>query len=379
MEGKDLGALNAPEAAGSRTQSMIDALKSGASLSIGTEAPSVGLDSPIEESLVEAEETSSEELELNSDTETVEEEVNEDLSNSAEEDSLEADSTELGSVIVEEDIREVNVTDAKGKRKVKVDFSDKDKLTKYVQLAYGARKWQKERDDFKTQLAEKTELWNQFEEAWKGGYRSLVNQLEGSEDAFDKIIEEEIQRRQELEDMSPAERRAREVEERIRKQEFEAERLKSDYQKKLETIEAKEREAEQRELQNRFNPSFERYRFAGKLGDAVAEHRFDKALWTEVIDTLSEIPDNVEITQAMVDREFRKAAQEMKKFISVQAEKQVKKVIETKKKVAANKVQAAVKRNMVKKDSADDIRGSLKGGNFVEGLTNFFKAGGKMG
>jgi hypothetical protein len=370
-----LGTLNGPVASGSRTQQMLDALKNGATLSAGENSPSVGLDSvnePVQEELSVEAETSVEE-----DNSSVQPDEA-SLSSSSEDVSLGDSPVETPARESKADIAEIKITDDKGQRKVKVDFSDKDKLTKYVQLAYGARKWQKERDEVKKQLDEKVQMWDKFEAAWKQGYKGLINTLEGSGDAFDKLVTAEIERRQALEDMSPVERRNMEVEERIRQQQLESDKLKSTYEKKLEEISKKESEAETKELQSKINPSFERYRFAGKLGNEVAEHEFDTMLWERTLARLEKLPETTQITQAVIDKEFRAVASLMSGHLKGQAEKEVKKSIETKKTVAANKVQAAAKRGVTPKAGIDEVKESLRAGNMTEALTKFFKSGGKM-
>lgn len=379
--GKNLGTVNSePEVAGSRTQQMLDALKGGATLSAGPDSPSVGLDS-------EPEQDVQEEMSLETNVETEDSEVESEVSLKTEKDDDEESESEVSLKDPKEesparetklDISEINITDDKGKRKVKVDFSDKEKLTKFVQLAYGARKWQKERDDLQKQLDEKVQLWDKFEGAWKQGYRGLINTLEGSNDAFDKFVEAEITRRQELEDMSPIERKALEVEERFKKQQFEADKLKSDYENKLKEITQKEQAAAQKELESRIHPAFERYRFSGKLGDSVAEHEFDTMLWERTLARLEGLPDDSKITQAIVDREFRSVSQMMSKHINAQAEKEVKKAMDKKKIVATQQVQAAAKRGVVKKQDKESVTASLRSGNIVDGLAEFFKSGGKF-
>jgi hypothetical protein len=375
-DSNDLGTLNGPGVGGSRTQQMLDALKNGATLSAGENAPSVGLDSVNEEVQEEPLINESESVEEVEDSSVQPEEAS--LSSDSEDVSLGNSTGKSPAKDLKVDIAEIKITDDKGQRKVKVDFSDKDKLTKYVQLAYGARKWQKERDEVKKQLDEKVQMWDKFEAAWKQGYKGLINTLEGSEGAFDKLVTAEIERRQALEDMSPVERRNMEIEEKIRQQELATEKKAKDLDKKLEEIKAKESEAETKELQSKLNPSFERYRFAGKLGNEVAEHEFDSMLWERTLARLEKLPDSVNITQAMIDKEFRTVASLMSGHLKGQADKEVKKSIETKKTVAANKVQAAAKRGVTPKTGIDEVRESLRAGNMTDALTKFFKSGGKM-
>lgn len=376
MEGSNNGS--------SRTQEMIDALKNGAKLSVDT--PTVTEDSSAEvEPTDEEQEVPAESAEVGIEEEAVV--SGEDADNQTEESDEIAASPEesLGNSDLKApasakkaDIAEINITDDKGRRKIKLDYSDKDKITKYVQLAYGARKWQKERDDFKRQLDEKVQMWDKFEGAWKQGYRGLINTLEGSEDAFDKIIDAEVKRRQELADMTPVQRQNLELEERARKQQLETDKLRLDYEKKLNEIKAKEEEAAQKELESRIHPAFERYRFAGKLGDNIAEHEFDTMLWTRTMARLEQLPEDTKITQGLVDKEFRTVSQMMSKHIKAQAEKEVKKTIEQKKMVAAQQVQAAAKRGVVKKQGRDEVAETIRSGNIVDGLSQFFSLGGKV-
>lgn len=377
-DSNDLGTLNGPVVSGNRTQQMLDALKGGATISVGDDNPTVGLEPVIDSAPVESAEV---EVDSQEDSSDLSSSVEAAVKNSEPVDSELSLSNSSSSSPAREsvaDIAEIKITDDKGQRKVKVDFADKDKMTRFVQLAYGARKWQKERDEVKKQLDEKVQMWDKFESAWKQGYKGLINTLEGKEDAFDKLVSQEIERRQALEDMSPVERKAMEVEERIRQQQLESDRLKSTYEKKLEEISRKEQEASTKELQSKINPSFERYRFAGKLGSEVAEHEFDTMLWERTLARLEKLPDTVQITQAIIDKEFRTVSSLMSGHLKGQAEKEVKKSIETKKTVAANKVQAAAKRNVTPKAGVDEVRESLRAGNMTDALTKFFKSGGKV-
>lgn len=400
MSDSNLGLTNQPDVTSSRTQEMIEALKGGASLtagrdSIAPEVPEVNSTPEPQDSQPETDKYAF----MNEDSEDESHEAagsegTEDETDEATEAELSAspdsDDSELTSAATEgqasADIEEITVTGPKGRRKIKVDFSDKDKIKKHVQLAYGARKWQKERDDAQAQLKElQTDYeamkkdWDRMDELYKeGGLRALVNTIEGSDEAFEALIDAELKRKQEWEKMSPVEREMVEREKRLEAQAKQSERTREEYEKKLQEIQQRQEQAETRQLESQIHPSFDRYRFAGKLGDAVAEHEFDQLLWTRALGNLEKIPEDVEITQAVIDREFRKIANTINKHLNSQVQSKVKTAINKNKKAAASKAQAKVKQGMTGSSSVKEFRDNMKRGDIVGGLTSFFKAGGKL-
>jgi hypothetical protein len=264
------------------------------------------------------------------------------------------------------DIEEITITDSKGKRTLKVDFSDRDKLKKMVQLAAGARKWQQERDLERAERAKEreeakklTEDMGKFEKAYgQGGYegvKNLVELLEGS-GSFDKFLEQATAERDRWDSMTESERREVEFE---RKQQSEQSRLKeleSKYESKLAELTSRQEQAEVKSLESKLHPAFDRYRFAGKLNDPVAEQRLDRALWSQAMESLEAIPENVEITQAMIEKEFRKAAADFSSAVNKQVNQKVQKVIRTTKEDATRKAQATVNKSMKSSGAADQFR-----------------------
>lgn len=318
----------------------------------------------------ETEGTDSEELSADSDSE-----------DSQEEDSKDAQPEESS------DIEELIVTGAKGRRKVKVDFSDKDKLKKHVQLSYGARKWQAERDEARSQLqSTKDELkslkgdWDKLEAAYESkGVAGLVNLLEGREDAYETFRREELEREQRFQSMSDDERAAYDRDQELQKERARSKKLEEEYDRKLQEIQEAQDRNEMRALESKILPSFDRYRFKGKLGDEVAETEFDEMLWSRALGSLDKIIDeNVELTPAMIDKEFRRISVTIKKHLNSQVDKGLKKTISKKKQDAAKKVRATVSKSMKVSQDEQVFRENMKSGNFVDGLTSFFKAGGRL-
>lgn len=362
--------------------SIMDGLKSG-SISLSNDKPSsLGSQAPELDS-----EPAVEEVQEVSELEQVQEFMN----GSSEEEEEESESE----ASVEKDkpkdaakagIEKVKVTDAKGRREVEVDFSDREKLKKYVQLAYGGRKWQQERDSARAELTKtqtdytalKTD-WDKVEKAYsENGVAGLVNLLEGRQDAFDSWYQQEQEKREAFNGMSEYEKQTYYKEEQARKQEAENNKLRQEYESKLKEIQTEREQAETRSLESRLHPAFDRYRFTGTLGDNVAEHHYDQALWNQALSNLEELPNDVELTQAIVDREFRKVAQAFKKVINQQVEKNTKKAVDNKKQAAASKAQATASRGIKKNSELENMRNSMKSGNIVDSLTSFLKAGGRL-
>lgn len=283
-------------------------------------------------------------------------------------------------------IEEVMISDAKGRRKVKVDFSDRDKLRKYVQFAAGARKWQAERDEARSELSSISEEykslqgdWNRLEEAYSaGGVAGLVDLLEGQSGSYDNFLAQEIERRNAYQQMSDSERAEVDRQRAAETQERKNQELQNKYEEMLKKMESDKEAAEMRSLESKLHPSFDRYRFAGKLGDEVAETEFDEMLWNRSLSLLEKIPQEVEITQAVIDKEFRKVANSMRKHMNAQVENKVKRAITKTKESATKKAQAKVGKSLRQSAEVEEFKKNMRTGNLVDGLSSFFKAGGKL-
>lgn len=275
-----------------------------------------------------------------------------------------------------EDIEEITFTDHKGRRTVKVDFSDRDKVKKLASLAYGSRKFQAERDQFKQELAKerednqklKTDM-AKFEAIYeKEGLKGLALMLEGQE-GYESFLKEARAEQERWEEMDPAERR-----QILKDRELEAEREKSrqkdkDYEDRLAELDKRQREADERAFEAKLHPAFDRYRFHGKLGDPVAEHRLDTAVWNDVMDALQLYADkDIEITQAMIDKEFRKASQEWAGTVNRQVDKKTKVAVQKAKTTAQTKAQAKVSQGMQTSSASEQFKKDMNSGNIRDAL-----------
>jgi len=374
---------NEPVGPGSnQTMSIIDALKSGQVNLGGTPETAA----PVSEDTTEAEGS---QAEFNPSTylDDLAGDTAVESENKAKQQPSVSDSPEGSTPEESGDIEELVITGPNGRRKVKVDFSDKDKLKKHVQLAYGARKWQKERDDAKTELSsirtQFTELksdWDKVEKAYASkGVEGLVDLLEGREGAYSEFRKQELVREKQFQEMDDSERAVYNREQALKVQDAQNKKLREEYEAKLTEISQKTEQAEMRSLESKIHPSFDRYRFKDTLSDPIAETEFDEMLWSRALASLDKIADeNIEITSAMVDKEFRRISQAMKKHIATTADSKVKNIVSKKKQDATKKVQAQVSKGIRNSAETEMFRQSMKSGNFVDGLAAFFKAGGKM-
>jgi hypothetical protein len=290
---------------------------------------------------------------------------------------------------VSESVETITVMDDKGRRKIKINFEDRDQIKKYAQMAHGARKWQAERDQAQSKLKkfegidpdqarEVLDHWTSIEEAYQSnGIEGLVNLIEGRDDAFKEFEKKYQSRWEQRRGASDEELEALDARERIERMERELIRerqLRSkDEEKRKQDLEA----AEIASLQAQVNPVFDKYRFAGKLDDADAEADLDELLWDSVLTKLEPFEEQgIKITRDMIEREFKNKSASLRKHIKVQAEKRVKKTIAQKKQEATENAQSQAMRGIRGSSTAKEARDLLES---PGGLTKVLQGWGKYG
>lgn len=281
----------------------------------------------------------------------------------------------------DEDIEFIKVTDDEGRKKrFKVDFTDKDSIRKAFKQAAGMRKFQKERDTARTELTdiqgkyqELNDVYSKLNSAWEeGGVKAVVSLLGQGEEAWSEAVNEELKHRDYLANLTPNEKMQLEAQKEREKfqRELEMERKQREvFQAK---IAEKEEQAALQSLESKLHPAFDRYRFAGKLGDEVIEHQFDEAVWNKVTQRLAEYPDNIELTQAIVDKEFRTVANNFRKMVNMQTEKKVQKTIERKKSEASQRAQVAAKKGLSSNADTRKFVEDMKSGNIKDSFMSVF-------
>ena len=276
------------------------------------------------------------------------------------------------------------VTDDKGKRRIEVDFNNKDQLKKYVQLAHGARKWEAERNqalnkakEVESQYSALKGNWDVLEQTYQqSGVEGLIDLLEGRQGAFSEWEKSRIDRYEALKKASPAEREAFELREREASRQREIERIKKENEDFKRSVQAEKETAELRSLEGTIHPTFDRYRFADKLGDRDTEQMFDEMLWQSALKRLEPYEEKgLPITADLVEREFKAVSTALRKRINVQAEKKAAKAVEQKKREATENVQAAVSNGYRSSPVAKEAEDLIKSGN----IGALFKGWGKYG
>lgn len=294
--------------------------------------------------------------------------------------TLPSDASASSDDSVSSDIEVVKIKGPEGrKQKLEINYSDKKAIKNAFIKAAGMRKFQAERDAaIKSQKATSEEYealktdFGKLEQAFQEYGAKGVVELLGGEEAWQSAVDEENNHRNYVANLSAEEKYRLEMDKRdqMYKKQLEAER--SQREQFQSQIEQEKEQAEIRTLQSKLEPAFDRYRFAGKLGDPATENLYDEAIWTKVRKRLGEFPDEVELTQAIIDKEFRTVANAFKKHIKTQTEKQLKKTVENKKAQTAQRAQVAAKKGLSGQTTQKKILESLKSGNLSDALT-FFK------
>lgn len=249
---------------------------------------------------------------------------------------------------------ELLVTLENGRRaKITADYQDRAKIKKAYEMAAGMRKFQAERDQERTsakelqaQYGEIKEVWDKLEDAYQsGGVEGLIDLLEGRQGAHKDYIAKQVERELYKESLNPAERAQLEYHERLeanRRAEESRDRIRK---QELERMEARLAEADEKETRALITPSFERYRFKGKLGDPVAEHHFDQAVWMQALTNLEQF-DESDLTPETIDREFAKVSSAFARAAKQQATKATKEAVDTKKREAKEQAATAAMKGM---------------------------------
>lgn len=280
----------------------------------------------------------------------------------------------------------ITVTDESGKRrKIEIDYSNRESVKKAFTMAAGMRKFQAERDQaltklkpLESELGEIKSNWNILEKAYQsGGVEGLVDLLEGRKGAYKDSVQKHIDRARFLENASPEEIRELERRELSEKQNSEFERIRKENEEFKKQILGEKETAELRSLESQVNPVFEKYRFADRLGNADNEHIFDDMLWNSALKRLEPYEERgVPVTPEMIEREFRTVALSLRKTIGLQAEKKASKAIEQKKQEATENVQAKVMSGYKTDGAAKEARDLIQSGNLTGLLKGWNKYGG---
>lgn len=287
------------------------------------------------------------------------------------------------------DIEEKYVKGPEGrKQKVKINYSDRKAIKDAYLKAAGMRKYQVERDaqsklvkpietvvgsplneESVKEIVSRYEDYEKIEKAYQSNGVKGIAEVLGGDEVWQKAVDEELAHRDYVSNLTAEEKYQLEMQKRDEqyKKQLESERTKrEEFQKQ---VEAREEQAELQKFEAKLHPAFDRYRFAGKLGDTQTENLYDQAIWSQVQKRLGEYPETLELNQAIIDKEFRTVSNMFKKHIKTQAEKQVKKTVESKKAETAQRARVAAKKGLSGSTQERKIMQSLKNGNLGDALS----------
>lgn len=270
---------------------------------------------------------------------------------------------------------EFSVSDENGRRKVKVDLSNRDALAKILPQAYGFRKMQVERDKAQAQLKEAQPRLAELETQWQtlertyqeGGVEGLVDLLGGKKGHYREFLSAEIQKDARYKSATQAERERMDLEERVAKMQRDSELREKRAAEEATKAKTEREAAELTNLESQLVPAFNKHRFAGTLGNESQEQAFDQAIWNQAIANLEKLPDDQPLTSALIEKEFKTVATAFRAAIGKQASAQTKKVIESKKAAAQTQVAVAAQRGLAPQ-GADSMSAHIRKGG-VGGLT----------
>lgn len=268
----------------------------------------------------------------------------------------------------------ITVTDEAGKKRtIEIDYQNRDAIKKAVSLAHGARKWQAERDNaiqnakqLEQKMSETQRTLNALEKAYaEGGEAGVLDLLAGKQGAHKEWAQRTLERER-LAKEDPEAYQQLLKDERLVKLEREIEKEREARESDKKKIQQEREQAELASLESQVHPTFEKYRFDGRLGDADDEALFDEILWNQALKQLEPYEEKGLLTRQVIDKEFSNVAAKLRKRMGTQVEKKVAKVVEQKKQDATSNAQAATvsayRQGGVKKEASDLIQsGNLKG------------------
>jgi len=265
----------------------------------------------------------------------------------------------------------ITVTDETGrKRKVEIDYSNREQIKKMAAAAAGMRKFQAERDreissrkELEAKLKERESDWAKLEDAFSKGHEHLIDTLSGRQGAWQELISKEIEKREFLKNATPEELQAIKAQEQADLTRKELDKIRKENEEFKAKVQQEREEAELRSMESRVHPVFEKYRFADRLGSAQDEHLFDEMLWNSSLKRLEQYEEKgLELSPELIDREFRTVATALRNRIGVQAQKKASQVVAQKKQEAIENVQSKVKSSSASSSDAEKLKKAIESG-----------------
>lgn len=282
----------------------------------------------------------------------------------------------------EDGVEYLELTDDTGRKRIKIDWNNRDAIKKAISMAAGARKWQAERDQLKSKLQEQETSAKDVQEAWSAvsnayesqGIEGLVDLLAAEQGAYQKWMQSQLQKELAKRDASPDELERIQLKERLDKMERER-ALESRKLKEREEAISKERAAaEEAQIQSIVNPAFDKVRFAGTLGNEQLEDRLDRTVWSEAIDILASIEEQqgrTAVTPAVTRKVFQEVAESLRGALQVKAREEAAAASDQRKAQAATRVAAKAQTVQGSRQTdAESFKKNIADGNWSAALTS---------
>ena len=131
------------------------------------------------------------------------------------------------------DIEEVFITDDTGRKKIKIDYSDRKKIKEVFQRYHGMKKFKVDKDKAESKLKEFEPRYKELESHWQkvedtfknNGIEGLINLIEGSPDAFENLRAKILEEHKLISEATPEQLDKMDLEKRARRAEQEKERI----------------------------------------------------------------------------------------------------------------------------------------------------------
>lgn len=270
-----------------------------------------------------------------------------------------------------EAVKEIQVKGKDGKRKkIKVDFSDHERMTKYVQKAANAVRLQSERDALQAENSKLKEAQDSLETLQsivdERGFEGLIDHLNSENGGFESWMKQKMDRQ---------ERRMHATEDEIKY--LDEQEKREALQRRLDLIERQQQEREERiresenqadlsRRQSEITPIFYKYTFDGKLGDSVAEQKHNNLMFKAVTETLDSLEEQgVKITPAIMEREFKSYVVPLLKGVNRKVRSNTNSRIQKKKTEATANAQQRVRKGYTSTESVEE---ALNHGNWAQRL-----------
>ena len=277
-----------------------------------------------------------------------------------------------------ESVKEIVVKGKDGKRKnIKVDFSDTERMTKYVQKAANAVRLQSERDALQAQVQKLSESQTALDRLQQildtSSYEGLIDHLNADNGGFKAWMDDKVARHEQRLHASEDELARLDAEDKASQYERRLQLIEQQQQEREERLQQESQQAELNKLQSEVNPIYFKYTFDGKLGDSVAEQRHNKAMFREVTSTLDELAEQgVRVTPAVIEREFRAYATPLLKGVNRRVRQNTKKAIDKKKSEATQNAQQQVRKGYQNNSSIDAAMNSK---NWTKSIADLWVSG----